>query len=192
MDSCFSRPLFFKMFLSASAFFLVHCASYQWGKVSRGVPGDYHQVHVPIFKNYSMEPGVEVEFTNALVEEFERGHIASIKDPSQAEVIVEGEITSVNYSPYSLDTTGPTRGFLMAGGYSITVNVKIRLKRAADGVVLIEQDYSQGRNYTAPKVKTVGLNSANSLYNLSARRQNIQVMAKAMMADVHDRLTDNF
>jgi hypothetical protein len=50
---------------------LTGCA-YRFGNVSRSLPGGYKYISIPVFKNKTQETGIEVGFTNALIQEFDR------------------------------------------------------------------------------------------------------------------------
>ena len=171
---------------------LLSSCAYRWGHSNRGIPGGYRQVHVPMFKNYSMEPGIEALFTSAMIQEIERAKVAKVTDLTEAEVILEGEITDVSFTGENLSSSGPTLGFSQAQQYLVSANVRLVLKRASDRKVLSSSTWNRKRTYLAPRVTQPGLNSVNPLYNQSARRQNLEIVAKAMMSDAHDRMTDNF
>jgi len=150
-------------------------------------------VHIPIFKNYTMEPGIEVDFTNAIRQEFERSRVARISEPERSEVVLVGELVTLDYvsqAPSQLSTL-PT-GTVLATQYDIRLLVKMTLKRKSDGVVLWTSEFNSSRSYLAPQVTMAGVNTVNPLYNLSARRQNITILSANMMAEAHDRLTENF
>jgi len=171
------------------------CA-YRLGSPDRSLPGGYHQVFIPIFKNKSQEPGIEVAFTNALIQEFERAKIGRVTDSKQAEVVVEGVIESVSYSKGS-DLSADTRqdlplGTVLAANYKILITANIILRRNSDKEVLWSGSFSGERTYDAPQVTAAGVNTVNPLYNLSARRQNIERKATDMMSEAHDRITENF
>jgi hypothetical protein len=157
------------------------------------MPGGYRQVFIPVFKNYSMEPGIEMDFTSAIRQEFERSRVARVSEPERAEVELVGEIKSVQYVPETPIQGGtlPT-GTVLATAYEIRLEVKITLKRKSDGAVLWTSNFTNSRSYIAPQVTMAGVNTVNPLYNLSARRQNIQIISSAMMAEAHDRMTENF
>lgn len=172
--------------------FLTSCA-YRWGAPDRALPGSYKQVYIPIFKNLTKEPGIELEFTNAIRQEFERSKIARISEPEQAEVELQGEISSLQYSPEAPKEGGTLPlGTVIATQYNIRLNVHITLKKRADQSILWSGDFSSQRSYIAPQVTMSGINTVNPLYNLSARRQNIQVMSATLMSEAHDRMTENF
>lgn len=174
------------------------CASYHMGSVGRSIPGGYKQISVPIFKNKTQEAGIEVSFTNSMVQEFQRSKIVKIVDKNLSEVLIEGNIDSVEYQPGARKTSGDASspflpdGTVIATEYRILVKATVRIIRQADGLELWTGQFNGERTYAAPQVTLAGVNSVNPLYNLSARRQNIDVMASDMMAEAHDRMTENF
>lgn len=168
------------------------------GSVTREIPGGYKQISVPVFKNLTQEVGIEMAFTNAMITEFQRSRIARVVDNSLSEVAVIGQIDAIQYLPGAKRTAGdssapylPT-GTVIASEYRILMTVTMRLVRQADGTELWSGTFSGERTYVAPQVTLAGVNTVNPLYNLSARRQNIDVMANDIMAEAHDRITENF
>lgn len=185
------------LFVILVALFLPACA-YRLGGPPRALPGGYRQVYIPIFKNLTQEPGIEVGFTNSLIQEFERSRSARVVSPQYAEAQVEGEITSVQYimggsnegrpdGPLPLPT-----GSVLAAEYRILLNVRVTLRRKSDNAQLWQGSFQGERTYVAPQVTQAGINTVNPLYNLSARRQNIDSMAVDLMAEAHDRMSENF
>lgn len=176
---------------------LVGCA-YRLGSGTRSLPGGYSQISVPIFKNKTQETGVEVGFTNALLQEFLRSKAGQVVDEPKAEVRVEGEITSITYtpeSPVTRDTPAGRflpKGAVLASRYRILTDVSLRVVRRSDSEVVWEGRFRGERTYAAPQVHMAGVNSVNPLYNLSARRQNLDVLAQEMMIEAHSRMTENF
>lgn len=177
--------------------FLTGCA-YRLGAASRSIPGGYKQISVPVFKNKTQETGIEVAFTNVLIQEFQRSRIARVVDNSLSEVAVVGTIDTVQYLPGAKRTAGDSstpylpNGTVIASEYRILLNVTVKVVRQADGTELWSGTFSGERTYQAPQVTLAGVNSVNPLYNLSARRQNIDIMASDIMAEAHDRITENF
>ncbi len=183
---------------------LVGGCSYQWNHSDRSLPGGYRQVYVPIFKNYSAEPGVEIDFTNAIRQEFERSRVARVSDGAHSEAILVGEIMSLTYIPQapikgSLAPLGGNSastylpmGTVLATSYEIRLSIRMTLKRISDGGVLWTSEFSGSRSYLTPQVTVATVNTINSSYNLSARRQNIQILSTSMMAEAHDRMLENF
>ncbi len=173
------------------------CA-YRLGVAARSIPGGYKQISVPIFKNKTQEAGIEVGFTNMLIQEFQRSRIARVVDNSLSEVAVIGQIDSVEYLPSSKKQAGSSsapylpKGTVLAAEYRLLLTVTVKLVRQADGTELWSGSFAGERTYAAPQVTLAGVNSVNPLYNLSARRQNIDVMASDLMLEAHDRITENF
>lgn len=186
-----TRSLFGILALFA-AFVTAGCA-YRLGAADRSLPGGYRQLSIPIFRNLSQETGIEVAFTNALITEFERSRSGKVVEPAQSEVQVEGEITSVQYLSDSSRSGGtlPT-GSVLTTEYQILAKVKITVRRVSDRSILWEGSFTRDRTYVAPQVTQAGLNTVNPLYNLSSRRQNIEIIAADMMSEAHDRMTENF
>ncbi len=174
------------------------CASYKLGSVGRTIPGGYKQISIPVFKNRSQEPGVEVAFTNALIQNFHRSKVANVVSESLSDVVIEGSVDAVSSVPSARKSAGdasapfmPT-GTVIATEYNVVATVTVQLVRVADGFVLWKDTFASDKTYAAPQVTLAGVNSVNPLYNLSARRQNIDTIASDLMIQVHDRITENF
>ena len=168
------------------------CA-YSIGNTDRRLPEGYKLVAVPVFKNQSHEVGMEVAFTNAMIREMERHQIGRVVSKADAQVVLDGVIDSVQYivSNQINDTSIP-RSTILNTQYQIVVGVTLRLRRASDGVNIWTESFQAERSYQAPKIGLEGLNSANSLYNDSAKHDNLSAMATDLMAEAHSRLTENF
>ncbi|MBX3018138.1 MAG: LptE family protein [Bdellovibrionaceae bacterium] len=178
--------------LIASSVALSGCA-YRTGGPDRSLPGGYTQIHIPIFKNKTQEVGIEVGFTNALVQEFERSRSARVVSPEYAEAEVEGEIQSVIYQPGGIQGGDKfPKGSVLASEYRVLLVVRVALKRKSDNAELWSGSFQGERTYVAPQVLQAGVNTVNPLYNLSARRQNIENMASDLMSEAHDRMSENF
>ncbi|MBC7370040.1 MAG: hypothetical protein H7326_00645 [Bdellovibrionaceae bacterium] len=172
------------------------CA-YRLGASSRTLPGGYKYLSIPVFKNLTQETGPEVGFTNALIKEFERSQVGKVTSESLSDVTIVGTITSIQYIAGTGIISDPAvnnlpRGTVLANDYRILVTATVRVIRQADKTEIWSGGFSGERTYVAPKITIAGVNSANPLYNLSARRQNIDSVASDMMAEAHDRISENF
>lgn len=160
------------------------------------MPGGYNKVSVPVFKNATAEPGIESYFTSAMIEELERHGLADVTIEDDAQVVVTGTINSVRYERGAyLSSTELSQNLpdaVMAKEYYINVNALVKLVRKSDQKVLWSSTFDGRRLYQAPQITIKGLNSANALYNHSARLQNIATMAKEMMEQAHNHMTENF
>lgn len=173
--------------------FSLSACAYRFGNADRSLPEGYRQVNIPIFKNYSQEPSVEVLFTNALIQEFEKSKFARVTEPAQSEVFIEGAIKSINYLGTNRRTEGSLpSGTVLAASYDIQLVVSVTVRRHSDKSILWQGDFTRSRSYSAPQVTLAGVNTVNPLYNLSARRQNLEILANDVMAEAHDRITENF
>ncbi len=172
--------------------FLNASCAYRLGSSDRGLPGGYRQVSVPMFKNYTMEPTIEKYFTNSLIQEFERSKVALITDSARSEVEIIGEITSLSTTPDGIRETGKSLGTQLGSIMRLYLTAKITLRKQSDKSVLWEGEFTDQRSFSAAQVLTPGVNTVNPLYNLSAKRQNIELMAQNLMSQAYDRLTENF
>lgn len=174
---------------------LASCA-YRLGSNERSLPGGARTLAVPIFKNMTQEPGIEQSFTNSLIQQFKRSHVASVLPESMADVVVTGEINSISYVPAGKRTSADLallpEGAVLATEYRILISATLAVVKNADKSVLWSGTFSGERTYSGPQVASPVVNSVNPLYNLSSRRQNIEAMALDMMTEAHDRITENF
>lgn len=195
----FSRSNLAKSLFVIFAFggFVSGCA-YSVGTGDRRLPEGYKLIAVPVFKNSTHEVGIEVPFTNALIRELERSQIAQVVPKSHAQVVLEGNIESVRFDVANQINCGASlacvipRGTILNTEYRITVQARLLLKRLSDGQTLWSEEFSTQKSYLAPKVGLEGLNSANALYNHSARQENLGSMAVDLMSEAYGRLTENF
>ncbi len=182
-----------------SVFSFCSCA-YQLGVQGRTLPGGYSSVEVPLFLNLTQEPGVEVAFTNSLVQEFEKNKVGKVVYSSRqndAAVLVKGEILSINYkatSPVQKKDKAPLLPLdaVLATGYRVLVTTRITLIKKSTGQTLWTSTFDGESSYAAPQVTIARLNSVNPLYNLSSRRRTIESIAQDLMVEAHDRMTENF
>ncbi len=167
---------------------LSSCA-YKAGIRERSLPGGYELISVPMFKNQTHEVGSEVFFTNALIQEIERAKLAQVVPEPKAQVVLLGSVTSVSFNK----TGSETRGAIVVNlDYRVLVSIYLQLKRVSDGKILWDGNFQGERSYSAPKITVDGLSSANAIYNHSAHTLKIQSLARDMMSEAHDRLTENF
>lgn len=177
------------------SFLLCGCA-YRWGYRDNKLAGGYEQLAIPVFKNHSLEPGIEIYFTNALISQFTRSKVATVVDPSQAPVTMQGLIKEVRYEGGALvepsaDNKLP-RSTVLNTQYTVHVRVYLKLVRNSDNSVIWESEFNNDKLYVAPHLGSPGINSTNALYNQSVRDSTIAKLADDMMTEAHDRATENF
>ena len=188
--------ILFLAVMAGNSLFIAGCA-YHWGTTTRSLPGGYKQVSIPVFKNTTQEVGIEVPFTNALIQEFQKSSLAKIVEDEKSDVQIVGEIFSLKYDSggggdQPSDSNYLPQGTVLAKSYNTTLDVRIRMIRKSDKVELWSGNFRSERSYNAPSVTLSGVNSVNPLYNLSARRHNINLMSLDLMAEAYDRISENF
>lgn len=175
----------------------VRCA-YHFGAVKRSLPGAYDRVAVPVFKNATPETGIETYFTKAMVEEVARGHIAAVTDKDAAQILIEGEIKKVDYIAGATiqhdqnNFPDLPRDTELIKEYRILIETQMQVRRKSDQQVIWTGTFKGERRYPAPLVTKPIFNTVNPLYNQSSRYQNIEVIAKDMMAEAYSRMTEDF
>lgn len=173
------------------------CA-YRVGDFDRQIPGGYRTIAIPVFKNKTMEAGIETYFTNAVIREFQRGRVGKVVSKNDAQTTLEGSIDSITYRVSSQveagtpDTLGLPSNTILNTEYRIVLVTSIRVRRNSDEKVLWEGSFNGERSYLAPRIGAPSVNSANAIYNQSARNQNIATMASELMIEAHNRITENF
>lgn len=190
------------------------CSSYQFGQHKRALPGGYDRIAIPTFSNKTQEVGIETYFTEFLRMEFERSGLAKVTSKNDAQVVLEGVVTSTAFvggvaitggDAESKEIRTPTRipgapdnpnplpkGTLLNKEYYSTVVVHIVARKVSDSSVLWEGDFTSQRQFFAPLIGLPGLNTANPLYINTARQDTVARIAKDLMSEAHDRLTENF
>jgi hypothetical protein len=188
-----------KIVFALFMFGLAGCA-YRFGYEQRDLPGGYKQVAIPVFKNVTPEVGIESYFTNELARQFHRSQVARVIEKSQAPVTIEGIVRSITYRQTSTiegnkgsdNKIEIPKNSVLAVEYRVIVTADVFLKRNSDQKVLWEGSFSNESVYAAPQVGFTIVNSVNPLYNQSARMELFETIARDMMAEAHDRMTENF
>jgi hypothetical protein len=173
-------------------FFICASCAYRQGAPERAVPGGFRQVRVPMFKNLSREVGIETSFTNAMIDELLRSRVATINPDADVEVL--GAIESVQYFPSGnnpIGNIGVDRPVL-ASDYRVVIVMDLSVKKKSDDKLLWSGKFTGQRTFSAARITAPVVNSANPLYNLSARRRNISALAQDMVVEATDKMTENF
>lgn len=168
------------------------------GMQGRKIPGGYSLVAVPVFKNKTKTVGIEAFFTRALIEEIEQSRLGQITDKEESQVIVDGIIDAVEVikgAEVSRDGGGYDKlpeGTTLAKEYRVVVRASIRLIRTSDMVNLWESSFSGERRYPAAIVTQQVINTVNPLYNHNAQVQSIRLLAKDIMSEAYNQMTESF
>lgn len=196
-----------RVFVILPLLLLSHCG-YNWGHQTRSLPGDHTTVYVELFKNPTKEIGLEAQFSQALIHELERSGFASVSSKDAAEIIIKGDILSATVTGQGADSSNfITKDYSSADltkrssetytasyftAYVVQVAVNLRAIRSRDKQMIWQTTLSGSKGFQASRLKRQGLRSSNVLYNEARKKQTIKLVAKEMMSDAFDRLTENF
>lgn len=189
--------MIFPIALLTGAGALASCA-YHFGLSPRALPGGYTQVAIPVFKNLTQETGVEMPFTNALIRRFAESQVARVTVKDNSPLVIEGVITRIETVPGPARTNAPNQlsslpdVAVLTIQYRLIVSADVTVRRRSDEKVLWHGSFRNEIEQPAPQVGTPIVNSANATYNQSVRHQKISALADEMMAEAHDRMTENF
>lgn len=151
--------------------------------------------------NNSLRPGVEVDFTSALLKEFSRGRrIRLVSDPKEADAFVEGTIEQVVSSIGPATTVSQISQeagaqnlseMVIATEYVASAVVNVRLVRKKDKATLWEQRFSSNKIY--PANNRFGKEGVTStLINDSQQTLALNEIAKTIASDAYDIMLEAF
>lgn len=196
MVSVWGMPNFSLRNLVFALFFASLGCSYKFGFSERSLPGGYTQVAIPVFKNLTQEVGIEMPFTNALINRFARSKVARVSDKDSAPLTLEGNIKTITVQPTAFQTNSDLKtlkdDIVLATEYRITITANLVLRRKSDEKIVWQGEFSNEKSYPAPRIGAPVINSADATYNQSARMHTITQVADEMMSEAHDRITENF
>ena len=99
------------------------------GYSTRGsLPDHIKTVAVPIFKNRTLEPGVESAITSGVVNAFSSGGRVKVVPLDEADAILQGEVVGYSLDGLSFDTNANVRAYRLR----VVLNVEFRdVRRSA-------------------------------------------------------------
>jgi outer membrane lipopolysaccharide assembly protein LptE/RlpB len=104
--------------LALAALLLAGC-----GYGTRGsLPDHIKTVAVPIFKNRTLEPGVESAITSGVVNAFSSGGRVKVVPVDEADAILQGEVVGYSLDGLSFDTNANVRAYRLR----VVLNVEFR------------------------------------------------------------------
>lgn len=194
---CKLRRLTAPVILLVTIFILTSCA-YKLSSQVDTLPQNVRVIYAPLFKNVSTEPGLEVYFTNSLKRELLNSKALKLVDSEElSDAVLYGTVKSVEIvseegAIEAKDTKYLPKNTILSTTTKITVTVELKMQRKKSSEILWSSSFKQSRNYTPPQLTVPVINSANNLYNLSARRQTLETLSEEMMQLAFDRMVDNF
>jgi outer membrane lipopolysaccharide assembly protein LptE/RlpB len=155
---------------------LCGCGYHLAGKDTHLPPG-VTSVAIPTLVNQTLEPGIEIVFTQAFLQEFIRDKRVKVVDRKEADSILEGVIKSFYVYSVSYDKSG------YALEYQTVVTMDITLKRKNGEILWQDKDVLEREWYqTNPSVIATEDNRVNA----------IQQTASSIAERVRNRFYYNF
>jgi hypothetical protein len=138
------------------------------------IPKELTTVAIPLWKNDTLEPGLEAIFTNAMLRQFAAKGWLDPVSPTNADTILEGRITSIDVQPLSFSSVA------IELENRVTVVASVTLKRKKDQSVL----WSTTRLVEAEEYDS----TADFNVNLRNKEQALRKVAVDMASTVHDQI----
>jgi hypothetical protein len=114
----------------------------------RGITTDptIKRIGVPLFKDRSGKPGLDARVTQAVMEELlKRGRFTVVRDSTNVDAVVEGEIQSWNVLPVGFSAEA---GITQASRYSISLTAKVVYRKVGQKEPIWSNDaFSQRDEY---------------------------------------------
>ncbi len=125
------------MVLAASAVLGSGCAGYKLGSM---LPDDVKSVAVPTFINQTEEPLIEIDTTQATIEEFQRDGSLKVVSEEDADAVLKVVLLSYKLEPISYRKDRRTA----AEQYRIRIICSIDMRRTSDNSVVAEHPRVEG------------------------------------------------
>ncbi|MGQ9645034.1 MAG: LPS assembly lipoprotein LptE [Thermodesulfobacteriota bacterium] len=157
-------------------FFLTGCG-YQFVGKETHVPSGLTSVAIPTFVNETLEPGVEVPFTQGFLREFIRDRRVKVLDRAEADSILEGVLKTFQIYSVAYDRSG------LATEYQTTIVVDLTLKKRTGEILWREKDLSESKWFRT---------SFAVLVSESRRTAAIEEIGRVIAGRVRNRYFFNF
>ncbi len=117
------------------------------GGAASFIPPDVETIYVPMLKNETEQPEIELRLTEALIDELvQRGSFRAVADEADADVVLAGTIRSYRWNEISFTARGQYERL------EITMTVSIELSRTSPEEVLWSQNgYIFREQYDVPE-----------------------------------------
>ena len=129
----FKRSLEFGIWLSGFGIFILCSCGYQSVSLYQG-----KSIAVPIFKNETYKPGIEVPVTNKIIEEFLRDGSLKVEKEDNADLLLSGKITNYTRRPTAFDPDNTDEVIQ----YSISIRFEVALKDLEKKEVTWKDEFS--------------------------------------------------
>lgn len=154
---------------------LMACGYKMTGKETHVPPG-LSSIAIPTLKNKTFEPGIEIPFTQAFLNEFIQDRRVKVVSRAEADAILEGVVTDFTAYGVAYDKSG----FVLQYRTSIVVNFTLKDRT---GKVLWQEGASETQWFRA---------SSTGVTNEAAKQVAIQRTAGFMAERIRNRFFYNF
>ena len=167
---------YMKVLLILCMMLFTGCGYQMVGKETHVPPG-LNSVTVPTFSNQTLEPGIEVPFTQGFLREFINDRRVRVVNRREADSILEGVIKDFQIYSVAYDRSG------IALEYQTTVVIDLTLKKQNGEILWKEQNFSETRWYRT---------STSVLTSESNKAAAIQQIGRFMAERIRNRFFSNF
>jgi len=112
-------------------FLIISCCGYSTRSL---LPGYMKRVHIKLFENKTLKPGLDEAATTSVIEAFRSGSGLQIVSERDADIVVEGEVVGFSKTPYTYTGTQTVLE------YKITVKFAVRCVDRVKNEVFWEGD----------------------------------------------------
>ena len=130
--------------LSLSFLLLVVGCGYQMVGKETHVPPGLNSIAIPTFVNQTLEPGIEVQLTQAFLREFILDRRVKVVARNEADSVLEGVIKTFYIHSVSYNRSG------LVLEYQATLIVDVTLKKRTGEVLWVQKDLNETNWYRAP------------------------------------------
>jgi outer membrane lipopolysaccharide assembly protein LptE/RlpB len=150
---------------------------YHWVGKETHLPSGVTSIAIPTFINKTLEPGIEIPFTQAFLREFILDRRVKVVDRKEADSILEGIIIYYTFSVVSFDKSG------LALEYQTNVIIDLTLKEPNGKILWRENNFSETTWYRT---------SSNVLTNEANKNAGLQETGRLMAGRIRNRFFYNF
>jgi len=158
-----TRKHFLKKFLPLLFFILFCGCGYQLAGKETHTPPGVNSIAIPTLANHTLEPGIEIQFTQAFLREFIQDKRVKVVDRREADSVLEGIIKSFTIFSVSYDKSG------YALEYQTIAVIDITLKKKSGEILWKEKDLLERAWYrTNPSVIATEDNKVNAIQQIAS------------------------
>lgn len=94
--------------------------------VKSSVPGHIKTIGIPIFRNETLQSGIEDEVTQEIIARFQRNGTLSIAEPGVANALLEGTVSGYDNRVFRFNDREQAQEYIVAVTLDVTVRDRVR------------------------------------------------------------------